>query len=46
MASGSPGPGDDLEGSVSESLQLIVTELQTRQQAESQLRIPREFRMD
>lgn len=37
MAFGSPEPSRDLEGSVLKSLQLIVTELQTRRQAKSQL---------
>lgn len=46
MAFGSPEPGGDLEGSVPKSLQLIVTELQTRRQAKSQLTVPREFRRD
>lgn len=43
---GSPGPGGDLEGSVSQPLRFIVTELQTHQQAKSQLQIPGEFQMD
>lgn len=44
MAFGSPESGGDLEGSVRESLQLMVTELPTHWQAERQLSSPGSFR--